>query len=418
MLRSQEIQVRLSELRTQINAWPEDGSIDGLAALRQESLSLEEEFRRVVREEAERMEAADPIGSDTPENREVNGLYHRARLTRMVAAIGDGREPDGAEAEFRAAVFPDGARDPRSVPLHLFLPLDEGDIEVRADTATTVAADGGIRVTRPIAARVFARTEAAYLGANFVSVGAGRQRFPYVSAGASLTYRDEGTPVDAQAGRITTEDVDPLEASMSYLVGTSSMLRFADGELEASLRSDARMAIEDGVDQTVIQGRAAGTGFTGSIKGLEGELSAVTAAAATVTAGDVLQAYADRVDGKYAYVWSDSRLLVRHEVYGKANFLAIGGASGERLLVDILGPANFRASARLSAPSGGVSDAISYAPMNDRADFLVPSWLDVATIVDPYSYAGSGQVKLTFTLAHNVLMLRNDAWKKHSFKHT
>lgn len=421
MIESQRLAIRLSEIREAINTGDEL-STDAMGQLRADYTATETAYRDAIRAEAN-PEPAPPMADEKPEVREVNELYHAARLTRMVAAIAEERPMTGAEAEFRAAVFSDGLERQsidRVVPLHMFLPLDE-DLEVRVDTASTVGASAGHRVTRPIADRVFARTDAAFLGANFVSVGNGQQRFPYVTAGASLTYADEGVVVDAQAGTVAHKDADPVEATLAYLIGMSSMLRFGEGEFEAKLRTDATMAITSGIDDSVILGRpAVNNVFSGEFEGIANNqgLNVPTPATDTLTAQTVLNAFASRVDGKYAYEWDDSRLLVRPEVYGKAIFTAVGGATGERLLADLLPPAMFRSSARLRAPSGGVSIGITYAPMNDHMECVVPVWNDVMVIVDPYSKANARQVRTTFSLAHNVLILRYEPWEWHSFKHT
>ena len=422
MLESQRIQIRLSELRAEINGWPEDGDIDRLAQLRAESLDLEGRLRAAIQEEAHRMEPEEPIEGAPPQERELNAIYHRASLGRMMDHLADGTTMDGAEAEFRAAIFPEGTERQgldRVVPMHMFLPLDEGDIEVRADSVTTVGADDGVRTTRPIAARIFSRTDSAFVGATFLGVGAGRQRFPRLATGAALTYADESVEVDAQAGSVVHEDVDPVEATLAYVIPMSSGLRFGSAELENALRNDARQAITSGIDDTVLRGRpAVANVLTGGITGLVGSLTAPQAATDTLDAQAILQAYADRVDGRYAYTWMDSRILARHEVYGKGIFQAVGGATGERLLADLLPESMFRATARLAAPVGGVSSAISYAPMQDMSELLVPTWLDVGTIVDVYTGAGRRQTRVTFFLAHNVLLLRSEPWRLVSFKHT
>ena len=238
-------------------------------------------------------------------------------------------------------------------------------------------------------------------------MGAGRQRFPRLATGASLTYADESVDVDAQAGSVVSEDVDPIEATLAYVIGVSSGLRFGAMELENALRNDARMAIASGIDDTVLRGRpAVANVLTGGIKGLVGELAAPQAATETLDARAILQAYAERVDGRYAYTWMDSRILARPEVYAKAIFEAVGGSTSQRLLADLLPESMFRATARLAAPVGGVSSAVSYAPMQDMDELLVPTWLDVGAIVDMYTGARRRETRVTFFLAHNVLLQR------------
>lgn len=444
------VQHRMSELRSSINAYPEDGDPDELEKQMKEYEDCERKYRMALRQQSiaagdgegqdpnaasgepqkrqgEEPHRAGPVEVPTdenlrPEDREFNRLHQRASLGRVLQLMYEEKELDGVEREYRDAWFP-GGQARRSmdevIPLGYFLPQDEVLHQQRADAATTVSAGANEVMTRPIAARVFARTDSAFLGARFLNVSAGRQRFPYVSGGASLVYRNEGEDVDAAAGTITIESSDPREATLAYLVGKTSMLQFAEGELERALREDARMAIEEGMDITIIQGRAADHGgvTSAAIDGLEDSLTAASDVNDTITAAAFLAYYSGRVDGKYAYTWMDVRSLVRQEVYQKVCFLPVT-TNGDRFISELLGPDRMRASTRLTAPSSGKSDIITYAPMNDRGDLVVPVWDDVGVIIDPYTEAKSGRVRLTFDLAHNVKVLRNDPWKLHKVKHT
>ena len=418
---AQKLAFRMSEVKQGINeiqtrADPQEGDIEKLEALTKEGRELEIQYRAALVASVEHKEAG-PILEEKPEVNEFNELYHKARLFRFLDSIATGTKLDGAEAEMRAELFPDGSRagNDNSVPLHMFLDFDE-DIEVRVDAATTISVSTGIKETRPIADRVMARSDAAYLGANFLNVGAGQQSFPYISAGAGLTYADEGVEVDAQAGTIVVEDVNPTEATLAYLYGATSAKRFMDGELESALRNDARQSIMDGIDLTVIRGRpAVANVLTTAVPGLETEIAAGADATKVLTAAEILAFFSGRVDGKFAYVWTDVRMLLRPEPYAPSIFLGVAGAASDRLLSDILTPEQYRASQRLTAVASNLSQAISYAPMNDRMDLIVPTWLDVGVIVDPYTAASKRQVRLTFSIAHSVKVLRSDPWKRHGF---
>lgn len=443
MKKSQTILLRMSELREKLNA------LNSLEELTEEQRSeqeqhineyntLEGQYRQEVRAEdildKDRLNP-EPIQSDKPEVREFNEIYHQARLTHFVDHIANGVALEGADAEFRAAIF--GAEDDEwargnrdaSFPIHLLMPVDR-DMEVRDDVATVVDADTGVRTTHPIMQRIFRRTDAAYLGANFLMVSAGQSQFPYVSEGASLVYVDEGGDVEAARGRIVVETVDPVEARMQYAMGLTSRLRFPGDELEGAFRTDAAMAIEDGIDQTVLRGQAARAAAAGdantpgagalsagnAITGLYPAIDADANAAADLTGLSFLQEYASRVDGRYAYTWMDSRMLVNPEVYQAAIFAQVANNSG-RLVSDMLGPDMLRASARLPANDNNRrSQGISYAPMNDRMEWKVPTWQDVMVTVDDITGAGRGMRFITFNLAHNNLILRKQPWRRHSFQ--
>lgn len=439
MNESQKIQIRISELHKLIMDFPEDGAPEDMAKLRAELSDMEGKLQIALTKEGVKLNAEGEVPPEqaedekpedkaslasamSSEEREFNALYHRSRLTRYIDSIVNDREFEGAEKEFRAAVFGDAQipEPDKQIPIHMMLPMDE-EMIVRADVATTIAAGTGVVTTRDIMERVFARTDASFMGARFLSVGAGRQRFPYISSGASLVYANEGEPQDSVAGTITTEEVDPSLASLAYVIGKQSRLQYADGALENALRNDARQAIESGVDDTALNGRPRETAvqpfFAPGIDGLSGSLADDSGATSNFTALSLLREYASRVDGVYANQWTDVRMLVRPEVYSAGIFLAIGN-NGDRLAADFLTPDRFRASSRLPAPDNNRrSQAISYSPVNDRGEFLIPSWQNVMVIFDPYTRANAQQDRLTFSIAHSVLVLRNDPWRKHHLQH-
>lgn len=444
MLKSQSILLGMHEINRKLIALDEreakgaveEGDAELRAALLNEwtekSVAHDEAIKVEEIRSDDRLNVPPPDSKDAdPEDKEFNAIYHEARLVRWLDFLAQDKQLDGAEKELRDALFPEGvARGSidTAVPLHMFLPFEEG-IEVRADVATTQAQGSAHRVTHPIMERIFARTDAAYMGARFESVNAGAQQYPYLEQGGTLIYADEGENIDAEPGSIRIEAIQPAEAGLSYVIGMTSALQFPTGELESSLRNDASMAIGEGTDITAFEGRAARAAaaanpaapahgaFTGPIVGLYGSLTAAANAAAVVTARDVMQVFASRVDGKYANVWSEVRQMVHPKVYEIAIFKAFGGDAGERLLADMVSEANFRASNRLPAPDGNDrTQGISYAPMRDRGEWKIPTWQDVQVVVDDITRANRRQRKITMFLAHNVIVLRNDPWKRHGYK--
>ena len=425
MLESQKTQLRMSELRQEYHTLAAKDELietesERMAKIGSELQQLESRFQSALKVEA--TETADAAAEtrmtdEKPETREFNDLYHRARLSRFLDVIQAGKPMDGAELEFRQAVFPDGASrwGDRAVPIHMFLPYDE-QMEVRVDAATTIAEGAAIIQTRPILDRVFARGNAMFVGATFESVAAGQVRYPYLSAGAQLVYADEGVQVDAAAGTITFADVGPREATLAYKWGLTSALQFTGNELEAALRRDANLAINDGMDTTVISGRAvSGSVFTKAITGLYGSLTPAANATADVTLALLMAAIAGRIDGQHAFAWRDIRMLIRPEPYAVILMAAIA-AGNEALANEMIMTERLRATNKLPAPSANLSQGISYAPVADTGNLKVPVWRDVGVIFDEATDAGTRQRRLTFFMAHNVEVLRKDPWARHSFK--
>ena len=419
-----QLEVRLSEIRQAINT--ETIEAEEVETLHNEYKETEKELRAAIKREellANTYDNAMNSTPETPEEKELTGIKDRALVANYLSAIERGIEVQGAERELRAAMY-DG-REPtivgwekdKSIPLSLLL---SDPLETRADTATTISADRANVTTHEIMSRVFARTDTAFLGGNFMSVPAGTQRYPYVSSGPSLTLVNEGVAVDAAAAGITTETSDPREATLAYLIGNTTMLRFNPGVLEAAIRADAQASIADQLDTWAINGQVATTDPAAAVlNGLVQDLTAPSPAASSqITVSAFLAFLSGRIDGVYAYTSDDVRIMMRPEPFRYLEYLALAqGNNAERYVKDLMA-GRWRASNRLTAPASGVSNAITYAPMNDRMEWKVPIWEDVQVIVDPYTNANARQVRFTFAMAFNVLVLRNNPWTLVSIKHT
>ena len=425
MLESQKTQIRMSELRQEYHTLAQkdellDAESDRMTKIGDELVQLESRLQSALKVEASETAAQATetrMADEKPETREFNDLYHRSRLARFLDNIQQGNPVDGAEAEFRAAVFGEGKSQwgERAMPFHMLMPFDRA-MEVRQDVATTIAEGTAVVTTQTILDRIFSRGNAAFIGASFESVAAGQVRYPYLSAGATLVYADESVEVDSVAGTITFADANPAEASLAYKWGLTSSLQFAGNALEAALRRDANMAVNDGMDQTVLTGRAvSGSVLTKAITGLRGSLTAATAATANVSVALLMRAFASRIDGKFAFSWEDIRMLIRPEPYAVILEAAVA-AGNESLANRLIEVGRLRATDKLPAPVSNLSDAISYAPVTDTGNLKVPTWQDVGVIFDETTDAGKREKRLTFYLAHNVEVLRKDPWRRHSFK--
>ena len=425
MLESQKTQIRMSELRQEYHTLAQkdellDAESDRMTKIGDELVQLESRLQSSLKVEASETAAQATetrMDAERPETREFNDLYHRCTLSRYLDMIQQGNPLDGPEAEFRAAVYGEGKSQwgERSMPFHMLLPLDRS-MEVRQDVATTIAEGTAVVTTQTILDRVFARGNAAFIGADFQSVGAGQVRYPYLSAGATLVYADESVDVPAAAGTITFADANPAEASLAYKWGLTSSLQFQGNALEAALRRDANMAANDGMDQTVLTGRAvSGSVLTKAITGLRGSLTAATAATADVTVALLMRAFASRIDGRYAFSWEDIRMLIRPEPYAVILEAAVA-AGNESLANRLIEVGRLRATDKLPAPVSNLSDGISYAPAADTGNLKVPVWQDIGVIFDETTDANKREKRLTLYMAHNVEVLRKDPWVRHSFK--
>lgn len=407
--------LRLSELREQINNFAEDGDVTELAKLQAESTETEKLYREAVQAENKTDPGEQPSQSTDPQVREINNLFQRSKLSDFMAVMnGEVKELEGASREFRAAVFESGytPRDGENqleIPVHMFLPREQG-LQVYADAATVVNAATGQVVQRPIMERVIERSDALYVGMRTDLIPAGTARYPYLTGGGALSFAAESAEVDASAATIQVEDYNPAEGTMAYLWGLTSEMRFGSGILEDALRRDAQLQIERGMDNFAFQGNAANP----AVDGLLDVIADDGNAAAAVTGATFMAEYSSRVDGKYANVSEDVRMLVSTQVYGAVEYAQIG--TSRSLVKDFLGPDRLRASSRIVQGAGNRSQCLSYSPVNDRGEFRMAMWSGIMSVLDTVTHANRRQKRLTLFLGAYPVILRNDPWRKHSIQ--
>ena len=423
----QKMQLRLAELRQFINNWTGAGDDPELQERQAEYNSTNDELIAAIKADAEAAQErlaeaqATPIEMASAEDREFNNLANRIMLENYLLAAEQHRLDSGAEYEFNQALFGEATTKRAgsthagsvSMPWHALLDNPYGNMEFRVDAVTTVDATTGVRSTHPILDRIFSREDMMYLGAQTRMVGAGTQSFPYLSTGVTVGYHDENEEHDATKAVVSVEDVDPEEGQAAFVLGmTSKDLRFGSGVVEAAIRRDVGKAIPFEIN------RAALLGASGHIEGLYEKLTPPQNATATLTATDFLKIYSSRVDGKYAYTSSEVRTMVRPSVYQFVEFLEISTGSGRFVGADMLGPDRLRASNTTPADSSGLSQVLSYAPMGNQGDWVVPMWADIIATVDPYSLRAKRQTRYTFDFANNNIIIRTPAWQLHSVKLT
>ena len=167
-----ETTLKMSETRERlniINALPEADVTDAIRAeegtLAAKLPALEREYREALTAEADKR-AHPTIDAETRERLE---LRSRARVGDVLAAFIDGGPVDGATAEYRSAM----GLSWYEIPLDLFEPLAGRPVETRA--VTPAPTDSPIEVS-PVQPFVYARTQAAYMGVDIVTVGSARMR--------------------------------------------------------------------------------------------------------------------------------------------------------------------------------------------------------------------------------------------------
>ena len=343
MLQSTEIEIKLSELKTELRALqaspPADGATeevrskhdtdvtDGMQKLddleSQKTTALKAED--LIAERARKLAAVEQrVGAgDMPniptEIREYMGVEARCEMAPFLRnGLVPGAHVDGAEAELRS-IF--GIDEPGVVPWGLFLEpkrlqeirheqrqgmnqqaadrLPEKDASLRAafSPGTTI-----MSMQDPIIQEVFASSTASFLGTRFSSAPVGDSlQFVLTSGSAGIT----ADAVDrAQAGSLTAVTLTPKALRASYLINKSDLMRVRG--LESALRADMPRAIADVLDSAVINGSASG----GLSNGIIHSAGTVTLNANVATFDNVIATVAMGVDGKFARSLKEVKVVV------------------------------------------------------------------------------------------------------------
>ena len=312
MTRVQKLQIRQSELRTEMGALldKEDRSDEDrtkLSELTREMRALEGDLQAALTIEQEPATETRETGiGEDAEGKELDGLLQRASILLYMSEAISGRDCDGVEHEVRAGLLGDAARC-GLVPFEMLL---DPEMERRADTATTVAAAArtpGSQVS--VLQRVFTKSIAAMNKVSMPMVEVGQANFPILSAGTTATMVNAGTAKDATAATFTGFSLDPVRLSARYVFRYEDVAKLRN--YESVLRRDLTAAMTDAMDQQVING----DGSAPNASGFLSELTAPSDPTAATTWNEWLKAHTDEVDGLNAYKLSD---LIR--TIGKASF--------------------------------------------------------------------------------------------------
>ena len=404
MRKSQELAIELSECREKLNRDPEAADA---GELRKRSLALEADWRTEIRREDEadakakaeaEAEAANGANGDG-EAAEVRALVESVECRVYLHNAATGGILAGRERELNDH-FGIGQN---AIPWEALAP----PAEHRADATTTAPATSSV-MQNPILSRVFARSDAAYLGVAQPMVATGRQNFPVFSTGASGEQLDESASgSDIPAASFVANVVNPKRLQARYRFSIESAAVFEG--MESALRADLSNALAEAADKRLVNDELLGaTGLTNPTD---------PSAVATWLTG--FNELVEQVDGRYCNGVNELRLLVGAGTYqlfetlfaGKAGTDATEMSLGEKLMSRLGG---YRVSAHVPAASSNIQAAIVALGMNTAA--VTPWWQGPQIIVDRVTRAGEGEVVLTIVALRGFALLRQDAMKRLEFK--
>ena len=394
MKESTGLLVKLSEHREKVNAFAEDGAAEELERLKAESIDLEGKYRATVTAE----EKSEERRSQGSEGREYLGLLSKASVGRIVHAAASNRQPDGAEAELQKFHGLQG----NAVPLAMLA----ADPEKFA--AATVTGDEPAS-TGEVLGIVFPQSVAAWCGVIGGTVPTGQRQVPVLSTGATASAPAKGDSVTeaTAAFAVTTLTPKRISAAVRYDRADAATFEYMDDALRMNLRN----AISDKMDAEVLTRVTAPKGL------LTFGTDPTKNAAGVTNATHALTAIFAGVDGKYASLASEIKLLLGTATYadlGSSIFDTGSGALASEKLGQVSG--GVRASANVPTKDATTGEDALIVKGMGRRNCVSAAWDSVEIVTDPYSSADKAEIVLTAIAMFDFSILDEGGFTRIRFK--
>ena len=390
MTKRQKLELEQSEKRQRLNELlaidelsdEQRGELDTLTKRMQ---AVEVELRAAIVAEPEPA----PQQGDT-----LTALEARCNVGRYFEAVVNHRAVDGAEAELQQH----HRLESNQIPLEM--------LRVEERAVTPAPTDTGAQ-QQPIIPPVFARSATAFLGVDMPTVGVGDQVYPILTSRPTVggPHKDS-TAVDETTGSFTAETLSPARLQASFFYRRTDAARFAG--MDAALRSALSNGLSEKLDAEVIKGT------NGMLHGTN--LANHTASAVTTYAKYLSDLVYGRVDGRYADVASDIRLVAGSGTYAHAAGQYRTNNANESALDRLMQVSGgVRVSAHVPAVASNKQNVL--IRLGDRRDMVAPIWQGVTLIPDEVTKAGTGEIVITAVMLHAVKILRTSGFYKQETKH-
>ncbi len=432
MSRSKELELKLSSIRSRLNALSgkdelSDEERSESDKLQKEHPDVESRYRSALiaeEEEAEKREQ-EVIVNDPPEHRERVELRSRASLVNYVTSAIRGRAVTGAEAELMAAAGVDG------IPLELWdtAPVTEArravlrsQYEKRAATPAPATVGVNLDVLQPA---VFAPSILPRLGVDMPRVESGTYATGTVTMNQTAGSYAKGVDSVAAAGAFTVQTATPKRISARLELRIEDIAAVGQANFESVLRENLSLALSDELDDQALNGVGGNSGA--DLIGLFERLTSPTTTPTTAADfDDFVSSFADQVDGLWATRTADVSIVVGPATYqlSAKTFRDIATADLGNTAFSDYAMSMYGAwwtNRRMPAPASNYQQAIVYRsgrmtmPMTMRTA-CAPHW-GYLTIDDLYSGSASGTRFFTsHVLLGDVLLVQPDAYAQVQYR--
>ena len=329
---------------------------------------------------------ADELASEDAETREMRELRGKIRLGNYIGAAIEQRAATGAELEFNQA---------QGIPANKFLLEMLAPAEQRATTDTDTAT-----MPRTWLDRLFSGTAAMSLGVSFESVPGGAASYPVTATGPSAAQRGRTEATADGAWTVSVLELKPTRNGTRAVFTSEDAARIPG--LESALVRDLRMALTEGIDRAMFLGDSGANENTADITGLTtatGLTEKTISQSGKVKGADVLQVFAELIDGKAAMSPADLRTVMAVGANTLwSHTLANTGASVDTTISEFLRRFGMSWVTRGDIETATAADDFgAFVGLGRGLDGagVAAMWSTGELIRDIYSGAATGEIKLT-----------------------
>ncbi len=369
----------------------------------------------VETEESEQRAAGEAARQPTgdAETRERAALRGKVKLGSYVSAAMEQRSAVGAEAEYNESIGIAGNR----FPLELLAPPEQraARTEDRAVTGVDTAT-----MPRTWLDRLFAGTAAEGVGVTMESVPVGASSHPVTTAGATSAQRGKSQAASDAAWTIGVVELKPKRNAVRLLFNIEDAARIPG--LESALTRDLRMALTEGVDRAIFLGDDTGTPNAGDIVGLTtatGLVEKTISQANKIKGSNVLEAFAELIDGKAAMMPSDLKAVFAVGANTLwSHTLANTGASVDTTIAEFLRRFGLAWMTRGEIETATAdTDFAAFVGLGRGLDGagVAGVWEAGELIRDPYGGAAKGEIALTLCYLWDFGLPRASNFARVSF---
>ena len=247
------------------------------------------------------------------------------------------------------------------------------------------------------------------MGVASPTVPVGESVWPVLTTPATVGTPAENAEQAETTGAFSADVLSPLRLQASFFYSREDAARFAG--MGDALRQNLGEALGNALDAQIVAG----------VNGLLGTSGLTAPTPPTMTEDfDAYRAVLfDRIDGRYASVAEDVRLVMGAASYGHAAKVYRTGATGRvgesalESLISVSGGIRVSAHVPVPATSGGsANDQDVIAAMGGALNMTAPIWEGVTLLEDPYTKSAHGQITLTGIMLAAVKILRADGFAR------